>query len=187
MGGSSKPSLGKSPAYASTLLDPLPGLEIIDSITLKLSCEYAEELRHHFIGDLNELCNRAKSQDIPEEQFFESLEILSSRGYIRGEKVFDRTNRIHYFTITDYGMEQYACNYIKDYGEHARNVGLRLLNSNERNSVQIAPALNISLLLVNHIISMFKARGWVKVIESTSGDFNYYIWEISPELRRAMR
>jgi len=186
-GDSLKPALGKGPAYAETILDGVPGLDVVDSIVLKLSCEYADELKHHFVGDVDEVLARAKLLDISEDQFFESLEILNSRYYIKGGKVHDGTDRVRHFAITDFGLEQYARTYIENYRQLVRTVGLELLNSDERDSTSIARKLQVSLLLVNHIVSSFKGRGWIKVVESNAGDFNYHVFQISPELKRALR
>lgn len=128
----------------------------MDSIVLKLSCEYADELKHHFVGDVDEVFARAKLLDISEDQFFESLEILSSRYFIRGRKVFDGTDRINHFTITDFGLEQYARTYIDNYQELVRAVGLELVNSNERNSTYSNEILRSGPLGADH------HSGWIK-------------------------
>jgi hypothetical protein len=184
---SAKPPLGEAPIYAKTILDIVPGLERVDSIVLKLSCEFAIEIKHDFVGDVQTLLQQAKLQDISEEQFYESLEILDARNYIDGRKVFDGTDRIHHFTLTRYGLEQYAKVYVKDYDKLVHSVGLQIINQNEKDSVRISARLQIPLLLVNHIISSFADIGCVKTVESHVGDFNIQVYETSPELKRRLR
>lgn len=182
-----KPSLGAPPAYAQTVVDVIQGLTKVDSLVFKLTCEEAIKNSHEFIGGVDELYAKAKAIDISEEDFYESLEILNSRRYIKGGKVFDGTDRIRHFRITSWGFDQYARTYVKDYDKVVESVGLQIVNLGQRRTVEIAPKLNQPLMLVNHIVDLFESRGWLRVIKETGGDFNMHIYEVSPELKRRLR
>ncbi len=100
-----KPPIGMPPSYARTIVDVVPGLTKVDSLIFKLACEDAIGIGYLFIGDVDTLLEKAKSFDIPEEEYYESLEILDSREYIKGGKVGDGTNRIRHFVLVQREME----------------------------------------------------------------------------------
>jgi hypothetical protein len=182
-----KPPLGSPPAYSQTIVDLIPGLTNVDSLVFKLACEDSIKNSHEFIGGVDGLFEKAKAVDIPAEEFYESLEILNSRAYIKGGKVHDGTNRIRHFRITSWGFEQYARAYVEDYDKVIESVGLQIVNLRQNRTIEIAAKLSQPLMLVNHIVGSFEGRGWVRVIKETGGDFNRHIYEVSPELKRILR
>jgi hypothetical protein len=182
-----KPPIGAPPTYAQTVIDIVPGLTKVDTLIFKFACEEAIRIRHDFIGHVDALLEKAKAADIPEAEFYESLEILHSRGYIRGSKVMDGTHRIRHLTITSFGFEEYARLYIEGYDKVVEAVGLQIVNLNLKDTTEIATNLNQPLMLVNHIVNTFQSNGWLKASKSMGGDFNLHIYNCSPELKRRLR
>jgi predicted transcriptional regulator len=181
-----KPPIGSPPTFVKTIIDLVPGLSKVDSLILKLACEEAIE-RKHLLVDADGVWERTKSFEIPEEEFHETLEILHSRGFIKGQKYFDGTDRFHHFSITAGGFESYAKIYTGNYNSVIKAVGLQIVNQGQHNTTEIAASLSLPLLTVNHIVRQFKNRGWIKTVESTAGDFNIYVFADSPELKRRLR
>lgn len=182
-----KPPIGTPPAYAQTIVDVIPGLTKIDSLTFKLACEQAINNGHSFNGDVDALLEKAKSIDVPEEEFYESLEILDSRGYLKGSKVFNGTDRINHFKITVFGFEQFAKVYIDDYGSVVKTVGLQVVNHNQRSSLEIAAALSQPVMIVNHVLDVFESKGFVRILKTSGGTNDFHIYEVKPELKRRLK
>ena len=182
-----RPPIGKPPAYASTVLDIIPNLTMIDSLVLKLACERAIRSEIGFVGDMDILFEDAKIFDIPEEEFYESLEILNARNYIEGGKVFDPTNRIHYFNITTFGLEQYARTYIDTYASLAGSVGLQILNFNQRSGLEIAESLNQPFLIIEHVLDLFEANQMICIVKTSGKKRDVHIVSIEAELKRRLR
>jgi len=182
-----KPPIGAPPAYAQTAGDVIPNLTKVDSLVFKLACEEAIKVGHNFIGDVDALFDKAKSIDIPEEEFYESLEILHSRGYIKGGKFMDGTDRIRHFSITSFGFEEYARLYVSGYDKVGQSVGLQIVNLNQNNTTEISANLNQPVMIVNHVVNLFESRGWLKVVKETGGDFNLFIYNVTPELKRRLK
>ena len=181
-----KPPIGEPPTYAQTIIDVIPGLTRVDSLVFKLACEQTISTGHEFVGDVDALLEKAKAFDIPEEEFYDSLEILDSRGYIKGGKVFDGTDRIRHFRIMLLGFEQYAKVYIEEYGSIVKSVGLQIVNHNQKSSLEIANALNQPVKIINHVLDLFENNSLVRIIKTTGGNNDYHIYEVKPELKRRL-
>jgi len=79
-----KPPISRPPTYSQTEIDLLSGLTKVDSLVLKLSCEKAIENSHRHVNT-ESILEQVSSLDIPQEEFFESLEILVGRDISRQE------------------------------------------------------------------------------------------------------
>ena len=180
-----KPPLGKLRSYAQTVFDVVPSLTRIDSLVLKLSCERANEKGDSLISPESILDN-VKSFDIQEEDFYESLEVLHSRGYINGQKVMDRTNRIRFFTINLYGYDEYARTYIEDYPELIKSVIAEIINLDRKDSLEISDSLDKPLRLINHILESLQQNNLVKLTKLMGGK-HIHIFNYTPELKRKIR
>jgi len=178
-----KPALGKLPSYATTVLDAIPTLTKIDSLVLKSACEKADEKGNSFISP-DSILEKIESFDIQEADFYESLEILHSRGYIKGHKVHDRTNRIKSFFILFSGYEEYARTYLEDYPETIKSVISEIVNLNNKDSLSIATTLSKPVRLINHILESFELYGYVKLIKLSGGDNKILVLNYTPELKR---
>lgn len=81
-GQSLKPQLGHAPAYTSTVLHDINGLEAVDNLVLKVSCEYLIENPDHPIepGDVFGASNLAAP---PKQEVLDSIDVLEDEGYVR--------------------------------------------------------------------------------------------------------
>jgi TIR domain len=183
------PALGKPPAYATSSLDIITGLTRIDSLVLKLACERAISNAHTFVGDMEALYEIVKALDVPEEEFYESLEILHSRGYILGRKVLNSQmrNRIQNLTITLFGFEEYAKTYVENYGALVDSVALQIVNLGQRGSLEISESLGQPLMIVNHILDLLDANQMIRVLKTSGSKGNVYISDVTAELKRRLR
>jgi hypothetical protein len=181
-----KPALGKLPSYATTILDSIPNLTKIDSLVLKLACEEANKRGHSFVSP-DSFLEEAKALDIPEEDFYDSLEVLDSRGYIKGHKVFDRTNRIKSLNINIFGYDEYAQTYLENYPEIIKSVIAEIVNLDKTDSLEIASSLNQQVRVINHILEILESQGLIRFLKLSGGDNKILVRSYTPELKRKIR
>lgn len=178
-----RPPLGAVPAYATSAIDVIPDLTTVDCLVLKIGCEEANRKGHALI-DADTALREAKALGISEAECYESLQILDSRVFVRLEHSHNRDMKFHHFNVTPIGYEEYAIHYVDGYESIVKSVALQILNHDQQNSSEISTTLEQPIMMVNHIIGRFEARSWVKVIRSTSGDFNIYVYDTHPRLKR---
>ena len=127
------------------LVDRIPSLNETDTLILKLSCEKAIERKYPLV-EAKDFYERIKTYDIHEDDYYECLEILHSRGYIEGYKVADGTDRINRFRITLFGFDQYARAYLADYDKLISAISFQAVNIHRNNSLRIANTLNLPII-----------------------------------------
>jgi hypothetical protein len=179
-----KPPLGTAPAWVNTIIDVIPDLTKLDCLVLKLGCEEANRKGHGMV-DRDTALEKAKSLDISENECFESLQILESRAFVKIRHVHNTEILFAGFNVTWLGYEEYAKRYVDRFDLIIHSVALSIVNLAQRNSRDIAAALNKPIMLINHIVHSFEHRSWLKVIKSQTGDYNLHISNnISPHLKR---
>jgi hypothetical protein len=178
-----KPPLGDPPPYSATSINLISDLTKVDCLVLKLGCEEANRKGHGLI-DADTALKAAKSLGISEDECFESLQILDHRVYVSLSYSHNTDNKFHHFRVTPIGYEEYATSYVDGYDSIVRSVALQILNTDQKNSRDISETLKLPIMMVNHIIQRFEARSWLKVIKSSTGDFNLSAYNLHPELKR---
>jgi hypothetical protein len=185
-GHSEKPPLGPPPAYIQAPLDTITGLTKEDSLILKMSCEellQTHEHRHSLVQPKRPegICELAESMGIDQNTTLESLEVLDSKGYIKSGGY--KGDSLLYFTVTDFGFEQYARAYLPNYDSLTRDVALQILNHNKQSSEDTAEALEQPRAVVEHIIAEFEHRNYVDLAGYATGG-TLFILRVKPELKR---
>jgi len=181
-GATSKPPLGKPPAYVSSFVSSpsVGGHNTIDSFVTKLICETALEIGSPLVGE------RAFVRDgqlvLPREQLHDSLEYLYERGTIEWRK--DLSGSFHGVGISEAGFELYARDHVEDYGKIRESVISLIVNSELRSNVDIHAALNVNIFLIDHILRVLNSGGKIKVIWFLGG--NCMITTVSSSLKRSL-
>lgn len=179
-----KPPIGTPPSYTQTVIDVIPNLTRTDSLVLKLSCEKAVEIEHDHI-DIESIWEQAKSLDIPQEAFLESLKVLDSRGYLKATWVMG--SNLPRCSITIFGFEQYARVYIRNYNSILKSVAFQIVNNNKMDNKPISSVLNQPQMIVDHILSVLEQKRWITVSRSFRGYDHIRIDDVSPELKRFLK
>lgn len=182
-----KPKIGPSPSYTSSLLHNIEGLEPVDNLVLKLSCESLREWPDDPI-EPGEIFTEDNVEAPPKSQVLESIEILGDQGYISVSHYIgggsDRWG-CHY-NVTLYGYEEYCKAYIADYGELQNSIASAIVNENLHINLVLSDRLSIPLPLVTHVIKLFENKGYVKTRGGEVGN-RLSIYSVSAKLRRALR
>jgi hypothetical protein len=182
-GHKEKPPLGKPPVYTQTLIDNFQELTKIDSIIFKLSCEKALDNNDFRISTVK-LLEHIKSLEIPQVEFYESLEILDSRGYINATRVIN--GNIPLFSISVFGFDKYARLYLQDYTSIINSVATQIINEGKKDSKSIADTLKKPNIIIIHILKMLEQNSLIKIIETVGGRY-VIITYVSPELKRRLQ
>ena len=118
-------------------LSDIFNLTKVDKQILKLSCEKAIENGSLDINiDLKGILEQISEPnfDISPNEFYESLEILSSKEYINAPRRVDATNRrvdIIEYTITFHGFDKYLEMYRDNYNDILESVAFQIGNLND--------------------------------------------------------
>lgn len=156
--------------------DAIPGLTPADSLVLRLLGEKALAHGGRFIH-YPELPADAQKAGIPEVDLADALEILASRGYLRG--------RQPNLELAHFGFDQYMRHYALDYGERLETVCRAIVDKGEKENHEIASSSGIPLVLVNHILDDLKRQGLAEVLSMLGG--RKTVHSTSAELRRRLR
>lgn len=176
-----KPPIGRPPTYSQTEIDVLPDLTKVDSLVFKLSCEKAIENSHRHVNT-ESILEQGSSLDIPPEEFFEALEILDRKGYIKARRNAG-VRGIPFFSITSYGFDKYARVYIDNYDSILKSVVSQIVNHNKKDISSISASLNQPQMIVDYFFEVLERKRLIKVVKHLSGT---RIWDVSPELRRML-
>lgn len=176
-----KPPIGRPPTYSQTEIDVLPGLTNVDSLVFKLSCEKAIENSHRHVKT-ESILEQASSLDIPQEEFFESLEILDRKRYIKAGRNAG-VRGIPFFSITFYGFDKYVRVYLDSYDSVLKSVVSQIVNHNKKDNLSISASLNQPQRIVDHFFKLLERKRLIGVTKHLGGT---RIWDVSPELRRML-
>lgn len=173
-----KPPLGNPPEYVKQQVLQIPGLTRMDSLVFKLSAE-KELLNSPTIIDPKTLFAET---DIPLSELEDSLEMLEQHGYIR---LIRHVGPGPYrFSITLYGMDQYARAYIPDYSRIINDVVASIVNKQLTDNRFIADETGQRLRFVDHVLDLLENNGQIKLSKDIGGGVRVY--NISVSLRRTL-
>ncbi|MFQ5751767.1 MAG: toll/interleukin-1 receptor domain-containing protein [bacterium] len=177
-----KPPIGKQPKYVNTIVNVLPNLSKLDNVVFNLACSKIVKDDYNQIS-AEDLFQSISNVGYSREDFYETLEILDSRGYIKALKVLD--GNIPSFTITMYGFEKYLRAKLEDYDFLVNNVAFIIVNKKALDNQTIIAELGKPQLIIDHILNVLDNKGLIK-LQRTIGGLSF-ISNISPELKRKLR
>lgn len=178
-----KPPMGIPPSYTQTMIDILPGLTKVDSLVIKLSCEEAIKIGYPYYIDIESILAQAKSLGIHPEEFFETLEMLNRKRYIKAKRLSGAN--IPPFSITVSGFDKYARTYIDDYDSVVKSVAFQIVNLNKMDNLSISASLNQPQMIVDYILGILEKQVFIKVSKTTVE--RMLIYNVSPKLKRILK
>jgi hypothetical protein len=174
--------LGVPPAYIQLTVDLLPDLNKSETIVLTKMCELALSEGSGFYQGLDsDRTKQAEFFGLPEDEVYDSLEILKRHGYINLSK---STRGVGGLQILPYGFDIFARNRIPDYPSTVDQVAHYLVNHGPADSTTIAKELVVSHTLVLHIFNHLEGKGFLR--QSKLNGASLYAHDISPELKRIL-
>lgn len=176
-----RPTIGPAPLYTSQVLANVPGLNQIDNIVLKSSCEYDLEKNAHFLNPV-EIFIRDGKLVVPENELKDSLEILDRNGHIKLTRT--RGSGFANYQITVHGMEEYLNAYKPDYQELIRKIIALIVNNNMQSNSEIVSGTHLPHRLVDHVLDLLDLNGLITVSKTIGG--GAHIFNVSPALKRML-
>lgn len=180
-----KPALGTLPAYVMATVAAIPGLQKTDGLVLKL---IGEDAFTNSMGsvDSENLLPKTRKEDLSDEKVVESLEALQRAVYLKINYVHNSSKPFRSVTLTGFGIETYAHNFIPEYAHLRKDVVHQIVNLERQSSRAIATALDQPILLINHIVDTLESQKAFKTIKTNSADDDRHIYQVSPLLKREL-
>ena len=176
-GANDKPPIGSPPKYVQSFFDSIDGLNNIDSLVLRLSCE--EVLK---TGDVFVNPERVFLEDgiplVPAEELEDSLEILETNGYIKLMRKFGGNSP---YKITTYGFDVYANAAIPDYQEKVTKVVSAIVNEKLASNTEIQERMEENKVIIDHILEVLEDNNRIKQAKMIGGIS--HIYNVSPSLK----
>jgi len=186
LGTTLKPAIGKPPSYTSTILANVDGLEGIDNLVLKSSCEFLLENPDSFI-DPKDLFGKSNSVATPISEVIESINVLEDKGYFSVSRFFGGGPQHWgcYYRVTLLGFQQYCSAYVSNFEAIVDQAAGLIANKEENTSFGLQDSLKIPLMIANHIIRLLESNEYIRVSKENSE--RIYIYDVSEKLRRSIR
>ena len=181
-----KPELGNPPDYVSNVLQNINGLEAIDNLILKASCDFLLGKPDSFI-EPNELFGASNHNSPPKEEVLDSIDVLENDGYFNVIRTIGSKPEYwgRHYRVTLFGFEEYCKAYVSEYGQIVDKSAGLIVNGEVNTSYMLRDALSIPLMIANHVIRRLENARYVKVRQTMSG--RIYIYDVSARLRRSLR
>lgn len=177
-----KPIVGAPPAFVrNSVTNFLSGVTSVDNLVFKAFCDSILASDFPRIGR-QQIFKIAESLELSKEELSDTLSVLSSHNYIKGEWTMDGT--VWDLTITMRGFDLYAEANIKDYDELVTSMLFQIVNHNTRENRALAKAVNQPLMVVNFILWGLEKKGLIRAIWSNMGG---EVTGVSVELKRKLR
>lgn len=165
------------------IADHFPGLNTNDISILKWSGERTvAENRYDYDIRTEELLAFAEDVAIPEDEIFESLELLDEKGFIDAEKGY---GTIRWFSLTTFGLQTYAESFVPEFKGFADRIIKYIVNNQRSSNIDVAKTLNINSMWIDHVLDDLDSRGEIAISKFGGGLIK--IHSASAELRRSLR
>lgn len=181
-----KPALGKPPGYTATVLTQIDGLESIDNLVLKLSCEYLLEHPDYPI-DPNDIFGKTNLEAPPRQEVMDAIDVLEDGNYFRVSRTFGGGPEhwgCHY-QVTLHGFQEYCSSYVPNFTAIVEQAAGLIVNKQADTNLNLCEQLKIPQMLANHVIRILEHNGYLRISEEMGGRISIY--EVSAKLRRAIR
>jgi hypothetical protein len=212
-GQSNKPALGPGPAFSGKPTILIGDLTRVDSLVLQAACDICLEKNEHSYLHLAaaDLIERTRKLEIRDPGVWESVAVLESRGYLTAqpgvlyqgmmepEPGASQTGPLDggeagatspfgipqgYLQITFSGFELYLKAHQSDYEQLLKKFASFVVNDGLWEGEAIERAMQLPVVLLDHIVDVFKEKGWLIVARYGGGKWEIAAGGVSPELKR---
>lgn len=181
-----KPSLEKPPSYFHAEFAAISGLENIDNLVLKASCEHLVE-EPHIIFEPHLMFGETSELNLPKQEVLDSLEVLEGAGYVQ---------RSHYgggdaerwgchYSVTTFGFHEYCQAYVPEFDTLLHRASAMIANEEVTTNYDLRDKLSMPIGIANHVIAYLEDRGLLRTSDECSE--RICIYQVAAELRRAHR
>lgn len=186
LGQSMKPTLGKPPGYAHAEFAAIGGLESIDNLVLKTSCEPLL-VEPHKILEPHLLFGKSTALNLPKQEVLDSLEVLEGAGYVRRSHYFggDAERWGCHYRVTSFGFHEYCRAYVSEFDTLFNRAAAMIANGEAATNFDLRDKLSMPIGIANHVIAHLEDRGLLRTSDECSERISIY--QVAAELRRAFK
>ncbi|MCZ2722975.1 toll/interleukin-1 receptor domain-containing protein [Marinomonas sp. 15G1-11] len=184
-GATDKPALGKAPAHTTSVYHEIGCLTKVDNLVLKESCEYAIENDDVMINP-ESLFGDGEKLGFSRAEIKDCIEVLEQNGYLDVSQNLagGGENYSCHFSVTTYGLDNYARSYVPDYSEILEKIVSLIVNENINSNTSIQEKVAKPILIINHILNVLESSSHLKLFKTSGGIVQIY--NISASLRRVL-
>jgi len=183
-GATDKPVLGKAPAHTTSVYHEIGGLTKADNLVLKESCEYIIE-NDDLMVNPESLFGDGDKLGFSRAEITDCIEVLEQNGYLDVSRYFgSRDNYSCNYSVTTFGLDNFARTYIPDYSETLDKVVSLIVNEGINSNSVIQENTGKSIVIINHILNVLESNDHVKLSKTLGGTVQIY--NVSVSLRRSL-
>lgn len=178
-----KPNLAKPPAYATSDAPTLPGLAKQDVVVLRLFGDAAFTQGSRLGIDTEQEWEEAKRLGLSREDYQDSLEILSKRGYLERSRVLGDPPPD--FSVTTYGFDTYLHEFTPNFTSVFRRIAFAIVNESKRLNSDIVDITGYEKVIVDHVLEMMGVKRYVELNTGIGGYME--VTKVFADLRRLLQ
>lgn len=182
-----RPPLGSPPAYSSSAVARIQGLDRIDSLVLKSMGAEAVRDTGTMFNTREFLASVTSELSVTEAQAIESLNVMDTTHVIKIHRTFGAgVDGMQRFTLTASGLETYLAAYVPTYPTIEATVLARLAGwpSDQGTERELADQVGAPRLIVQHLLDRCASRRLLTLSQSVGGPSGKHFFSISPMVRR---
>ena len=180
-----KPEIGDPPTYTSVSTQAIDGLNLIDNIVLKSSCEFLLSNPDSPI-DPSDIFGPENTDAPPKSEVLDSIDILEDAGLLEVSRSFgggpDHWG-CHY-RVTLLGFQTFCEAYVDRFDTILNDCAGLIVNKGVRTNFELVDQLGIDLMVANHVIRLLVNNDCVQISGRNSD--RIYIWDVKAKLRRML-
>lgn len=174
-----KPPLGPPPGYAVAEVVQVTGLNSLDCVVFKQSCEFLIKSDEYLVDPDAVLCE-GSGLGISDSDLRDSLDVLENLFLI--EVFHSSGSGFDSFQVTDHGWSIYYETFVPDFDRVVESTILAILNDGLMQTDEIANHLDVPHRYVDHIITMLEGAGHLMVSQAMGPC--RYIGDVRGSLKR---
>jgi len=183
-GQSKKPPLGKLPSYIEKNQLQIEDFTNADNFIVELICRTALEDTFPLFVNTSKILSQALDKGISKEEFYDTVELLDSLGYLKAEMCID--GKIPIVKVPTHLLEIYCKECVDDYENMKLAVISTIVNEKIHENGNIAAKTELPKSIVTHVLNYLDSCGRIRITTAQSGVVlvhpNSY-----PQLKRILR
>ncbi len=185
LGASIEPKIEVGPSYTASVIHQIDGLEAVDNLVLKISCESLTEWPDDPI-EPEKIFTEDNRESPPKSQVMESLEILEDQGYLSLSHYMGGGPEAWgcHYRVTLFGYEKYCKAYIPNYAEIQNTIVSAIVNEQIYTNQELSSKLDIPVVITTHVVKLLENNSYIKASGELGGRIAIYF--VSAKLRRAL-
>ncbi len=182
-----QPPLGPPPIFVGTMAVKIPGLDRIDSLTLKTIGTHAIESGSLRMDTADFVDTATTDLGITRDEALESLQVLEAEHYLDVHRtIAEGLAGMRTFQVSTYGLDIYLRAYDARFPNQEQTVLARIVEqtADQGTEAELVTATGLPPIVVRHVLDVLSANGDLKLSKPRGGTQGWRFHSVSPRLRR---